>query len=198
MTTAHRVCKRDHALLCTSCCCCTGCCCTCAWARVNETLPPRVRPRPQWCRRTMMMPRGRSGRREDAAFGRGVAIIPKHEPSVTRRRHHRWPVADATVPKLVALHLWRRALSRRAAAFFPNGPILRHDSWAATYMRLELQTTYLLPTYTRLQRRAAPKKILGLLSSGGRSGRRCFAAWSGGGAPAFRCGRSKIILCAGL
>ena len=56
-----------------------------------KPLPPRVRPRPQWCRRTVMMPRGRSGGHEDAAVGRGVAIIRKHEPSVTRRRHHRWP-----------------------------------------------------------------------------------------------------------
>ena len=46
-------------------------------------------------------------------------------------------------------------------------------------------------TYTRLQRRAAPKKIWGLLAGvdavvSSQLGR-------GGAAPAFRCGRSKIM-----
>ena len=87
MTTAHLLCKRDHALL--------------HWLLLHwlllhlrrgasKPLPRlRVRPRPQWCRQTMMMPRGRSGGREDAAVRPGVAIIRKHEPSVTRRRAHR-------------------------------------------------------------------------------------------------------------
>ena len=59
MTTAHLLCKRDHALL--------------HWLLLHwlllhlrrgasKPLPRlRVRPRPQWCRQTMMMPRGRSG-----------------------------------------------------------------------------------------------------------------------------------------
>ena len=117
------------------------------------TLHPRlrVRPRPQWCRRTVMMPRGRSGGHEDAAVGRGVAIIRKHEPSVTRRRHHRWPAAKReNLPvcrmrpqtcSATSLDTHRRALSRRPAAFFlATWTFLRHDSWAATYVYLHSTT----------------------------------------------------------
>ena len=73
--------------------------------------------------------------------------------------------------------------------FYPHGPILRHDSYLGCNIHVHV------PTLDYNGARAAPKKISGLLAGVdavvSQLGR-------GGAAPAFRCGRSKIILCADL
>ena len=73
-----------------------------------------------------------------------------------------------------SLDTHRRALSRRSIFLSSHGPILRHDSWAATH-----------PHSTATDGAQRRRKFWSF-SSGGRCG------------PAFRCGRSKIILSADL
>ena len=109
-----------------------------------------------------MMPRGRSGGREDAAVGRGVAIIRKHEPSVTH------------VLKKISLSC-----------------ILRHDSWAATYTDIHSTATAERRAAPKKILVGAAAGVDAVVSQLGRAVRPSYKCVGGGGANGEGAGCSR-------